>query len=189
MSDTPLPPPPPPGSGYPPAAAGGSADVGSALSYGWAKFQANAGVLIAIIAIPFVIQVVLSIIGQTSGSVPASLLITVLGWIVGLVAQYGMYNSAVLLTRGETPTFQSAFQNDRWGEWVVFAIIYGFAVGVGLLLCGIGILLTVGLFGLAPYFFIDGRMGATQAIGASFNATKSNTSLMLALIVSAVVGF
>ncbi len=145
--------------------------------------------LIGIVVVPFLVQIVLSIVGNTSGSIPVSIILSVVGWIVGLMAQYGIFNTALMVTRGEQADFAKAFQNDRWGEWVVFAILYGIAVGVGLIACFVGIFVTIGLFGLAPYFFIDGRMGAVDAIKASFNVTKNNTSVLFAVLVCCVVGF
>jgi hypothetical protein len=196
MSDLPPPPPPPPSGGWTPpppggevTSSGGSADSGSALSYGWAKFQQNAGVLIAIVVVPFLVQIVLSIIGQTSGSLALILVLDLVGFIGSIMAQYGINNAALIVTRGEHADFAKAFQNDRWGEWILFAILYAIAVAVGLIGCGIGILVTIGLFGLAPYYFIDGRLGAVDAIKASFNTTKSNTSVLISVLVCAIVGF
>ena len=188
MSVPPVPPTMPPREGAAPIPGGGPS-AGPALSYGWTKFQQTAGVFIGIIVVAFVAQIVLSIIGQTSGSIAFSLLMSLAGWIVSLVAQYGMFNAALMVTRGESPTIGTAFQNDRWGQWVGFSIVYGICVGVGLILCGVGIILTAGLFGLAPFFFIDGRKSIGESIAASFNATKSNGSLLVALILCELVGF
>ena len=98
-------------------------------SYGWTKFQQTAGVFIGIIVVAFVAQIVLSIIGQASGSIPLSLLLSLAGWIVSLVAEFGMFNAALMVTRGESPTIGTVFQNDRWGQWVGFSIVYGICVG------------------------------------------------------------
>ncbi len=190
MSQPPPIPPMPPSGGYTASTPGGPS-AGPALSYGWTKFQQTAGVFVGIIVISFIAQIVISLVGQTaaSGSIILSLMVSVLGFIISLVAQYGMFNAALMVTRGQTPTFNNAFQNDRWGEWIGFSIIYGICVGVGIILCGVGILLTAGLFGLAPFFFIDGRQSIGQAIGSSFNLTKSNGSLLLAVIICELVGF
>src|SRR5262245_45513592 len=100
MSDVPPPPPPPPpppgGFGAPPPAS--SPDVGAALSYGWKKFQQYVGVAIAVILIPFAIQIVLGVIGQAAirSSIFLYLLIEILSFVVSAVAAYGIYHVALM---------------------------------------------------------------------------------------------
>ena len=64
MNDVPPPPPPPYGS-VPPG--GGNPDVGPALSYGFSKYFSNLGPVLAVIFIPLVAQLVLTIFGQRRG--------------------------------------------------------------------------------------------------------------------------
>jgi len=50
VTDLPPPPPPPPYGAPPPGA--GAPDVGSAISYGWKKFQENVGPMLIVVLIP-----------------------------------------------------------------------------------------------------------------------------------------
>ena len=189
MSDVPPPPPPPPpppsyGAG-PPA---GSPDVGSALSYGFNKYFANLGPFLAVIFIPVLAQLLLSFIGQfVIRGVFGYAFAQVLGVLISMVLYYGVYNMALMLTAGETPDIGKAFQNDRWGEWFLFAIVYGLMVGVGLALCVIPGLFVIAFFGLAPYFFIDRRMSLGDALNASREAASSG-AYALPVLLCVIVG-
>ena len=189
MSDVPPPPSPPPpppgpyGAGPPPAP-----PVGTALSYGFNKYFANVGPFLAVIFIPVLAQIVLSLIGQfVIGGVFGYALAEILGTLISIILYYGVYHMALMLTAGQTPDIGTAFQNDRWGEWIVFSIVYGLMVGVGLALCIIPGLFVLAFFGMAPYFFIDRRMGLGDALTASREAASSG-SYALPVLLCVVVG-
>lgn len=184
MTDPP-PPPPPPSFGTPPPSSG--PDVGAALSYGWKKFQANVGPLIAIVAVPVVINIVISIIGIATRSIAIQLLLNVVSFVVSTVAALGITRAALMVTAGETPDFGRAFQYDRWGEWFVFSIVFGLMVGIGLLLCLIPGLFVIAFFGLAPFFFVDQRMSLGDALTASRTAVSSK-GLAFPILLSVIVG-
>ncbi|HEY1741509.1 MAG TPA: hypothetical protein VGI86_22535 [Acidimicrobiia bacterium] len=172
-----------------PSTPSGAPSAGPALSYGWSKFQQTAGVFIGIFVVAFIAQIVIDLIGRATGSIVGLVLLSIIGFVASVVAQYGVFNAALMVTRGETPTIGTAFQNDRWGPWVGFAIVYGICVGVGLILCGVGVILTAGLFGLAPFYFIDGRKGIGESISASLKATTSNGSVLGALLLCQLVAY
>jgi len=182
----PPPPPPPPSFGTPPPASG--PDVGVALSYGWKKFQENVGPLIAIVAVPIVAQIVLGAIAFAARSTfILYALIQVLSFVVSMIALLGVTRAALLITAGETVDFGKAFQYDRWGEWFVFAIVYGLLVGVGLALCIIPGLFVLAFFGMAPFFFVDGRMSLGDALNAS-RAAATSKGLALPVLLAIIVG-
>lgn len=186
MSDVP-PSVPPPYAG-PPSASG--PDAGTALSYGWTKFQAYAGPLIAIILIPVAIQIVLSLVGQfVIGSLAGIIVLSILSELIGLAASIGIFNAALMITAGEVPDPGKAFSTDRWGEWIIFAFVFGLMIGVGLLLCGVGALVVIAIWGFAPYFFIEKRMSLGDALRASATTTGAVPGLRVALALTALVGF
>jgi uncharacterized membrane protein len=187
VTDPPPPPPPPPSSfGTPPPT--GGPDVGVALSYGWKKFQANVGPLIAIVAVPVVLQIALGGIAFAARSTfVLYALIQILSFVVSTVALLGITRAALMLTAGEPIDFGKAFQYDRWGEWFVFAIVYGLMVGIGLALCLIPGLFVLAFFGMAPFFVVDGRMSLGDALSASRQAAGSK-GLALPVLLSIVVG-
>jgi hypothetical protein len=190
VSDVPPPPPPPPpppsyGAGPP----GASPNVGAALSYGFNKYFANVGPFLGVIFIPVLAQIALSLIGQfVIRGVFGYALAEILGTLISIVLYYGVYHMSLMLTAGETPDIGKAFQNDRWGEWILFSIVYGLMVGVGLALCVVPGLFVLAFFGMAPYFFIDRGMSLGDALTASREAASSGAyaiPVLLCVIVGA----
>jgi hypothetical protein len=179
----------PPGSYIPPSATA-TADAGAALSYGWRKFTANVGPLLAIVLIPVGVQIILSLIGQyVVGGLAGSLVFAVISEVVSLMLAIGIFNAGLMLTAGETPDIGRAFSTDRWGEWILFSFVWGLMVGIGLLLCGIGALVVIAIWGLAPYYFIDRRLGLGDSLRASSQTTQRVDGLRIALPLVALVGF
>ena len=186
MTDLPPPPPPPPYGAPQPGA--GAPDAGAAISYGWKKFQENVGPMLIVVLIPVAAQIVLVLIGQVAiHSVAVGLLFQVLGIVVSAVAGLGLYRMALMITAGEPADVAKAFQYDRWGEWIVFSFVFGLMVGLGLLLCIIPGLFVLAFFGLAPFYFIDGRMSLGESLSASRAAVQSK-GLAFPVLLSIIVG-
>jgi uncharacterized membrane protein len=183
---TDLPPPPPPWSAPQPAG-GGSPDVGTALSYGWNKFQANVGPLLAVVLIPVAVQVVVSGIGRSINSVFASILFQLVAIVASSIAGLGIYRVALMITAGQPVSVGEAFKYDRMGEWVIFSVVFGIGLFITLALCVIPGLFYLAFFGLAPFYFLDGGLG----LGASFSASReavSSKGLAFPILLSIVVG-
>jgi uncharacterized membrane protein len=172
VTDVPPPPPPPPPSfGAPPP--GSSPDVGAALSYGWTKFGQNAGPLIIAFIIPAVGSFVLNILGSvlirgTFGQI----LFTIVGIVVQAMLGIAIYRVALQITAGQKADIAAAFQYDRWGEWILFSVVYGLMIGFGLIFCLIPGLILLYFFALAPFFFLDQNM----SLGSAFTASKDAVS-------------
>lgn len=191
MTDLPPPPPPPqpPSWNPPPPSGGGSPDAGAALSYGWQKFQQNVGPLLIAILIPFLVQIVVGIAASASlrSSIALYGLIQVVGFVAESAAGIGIYRVALQITAGEPADVGKAYTYDRWGEWILFSIVFGLFVGIGLALCIIPGLIILAFFGLAPYFFLERQMSLGQALTASRMAV-STKSLAFPVLLSIVVG-
>ena len=183
MNDVPPPPPPPYGS-VPPG--GGSPDVGSALSYGFNKYFANLGPVLLIILVAFAAQVVVSLLRLAVDSFFLQIVFLIVGVVVSAVVNIGIYNAALMITAGVTPTVGTAFSFDRWGEWIAFSIVYGLMVGIGLALCIIPGLFVLAFFGMAPYFFIDRGMSMADAFTASREA--AGRGYAVPVLLSVIVG-
>jgi hypothetical protein len=171
VNDVP-PPPPPPYGAVPPG--GGTPQVGAALSYGFNKYFANVGPVLAVIFISIAVQIALSLIGQVVvRSLIGIFVFQILGWVVGAVAALGIYKMALMLTAGQQPDVGKAFQYDRWGQWFAFSLVFGLIVGIGFVLCIIPGLVALAFFGMAPFFFIDRGMSIGEALTASREAATS----------------
>jgi uncharacterized membrane protein len=179
-----VPPPPPPYGSPPPGA--GNPDVGSALSYGFNKYFANVGPMLAVIFIPVAAQLLLSFIGQVIvKGLFGVLVFQILSWVIGAIAGLGLYQMCLQITSGQTPDIGKAFTTDRWGEWFVFSFVFGLMVGIGLILCVIPGLFVLAFFGLAPFFFLDRGMSVGDALTASREAASRGYAVpvILAIIV------
>ena len=188
MSDVPPPPPPPPPPpSYGAGPSGGSPDIGAALSYGFNKYFANLGPVLLIILVAFVAQVVVSLFRLAVDSFFLQMVFLIIGVVVSAVVSIGIYNAALMITSGRTPTVGEAFTSDRWGEWIAFSIVYGLMVGISLALCVIPGLFVLAFFGMAPYFFIDRGMSLGDSLNASREAASSGYALpvILAIVVGA----
>jgi hypothetical protein len=107
---TDLPPPPPPQPPWSPPPGGDRApDAGTALSYGWQKFQQNVSVLLIAVLIPVGVQIVLSIIGRAVvNSVFVEVLFQIIGIALSAAAGIGIYRVALQITAGEPASIAKA---------------------------------------------------------------------------------
>lgn len=177
MTDLPPPPPPPP-----PPPTGGGPDAGAALSYGWKKFTENVGPLILIILAPIAVIVVLELIGAFVVRGVVGIVVSyAIALLVAIVGYLGIFNAGLMATRGEHVDFNKAFQTDRWGDWIAFAIVYGLMLAVGFALCLVGALFVVAFWGLAPFYFLDQRKSIGDALSASLEKTRGTPGLPVAL--------
>jgi uncharacterized membrane protein len=158
------------------------------LSYGFNKYFANLGPVLLIILVAFAAQVVVSLLRLAVDSFFLQIVFLIVGVVVSAVVNIGIYNAALMITAGVTPTVGTAFSFDRWGEWIAFSIVYGLMVGIGLALCIIPGLFVLAFFGMAPYFFIDRGMSLGDALTASREAAGRGYAVpvILAIIVGAL---
>lgn len=187
MTDVP-PPPPPPSFGAPPPGSG--PDIGAALSYGWKKFTENVGPLIGIILAPIAALIVLEIIGlAVVKGFFGFIFIIAIALLISMILYLGIFNAGLMASRGERVDIGKAFTTDRWGEWALFAVVYGLMLAVGYAACFVGVLAVIGVWGLAPFYFLDGRKSIGESLSASFDASTKRglfvPLLLLALVAAA----
>jgi hypothetical protein len=184
MSSVPPPPNVPPG---PPPISGGSPDLGAALSYGFNKYFANIGPVLAVILLPVAVQILIALIGRLLfDSWIASLLLNVVSWVVSAVAALGIYQIVLMITRGETPDVARAFTTDRWGEWFLFSIVWGLIIGIGFVLCIIPGIVALAFLGTAPFYFLDQRLSIGDSLSAAWDTGRRGYALPT--IVAVIVG-
>ncbi|WP_193610471.1 hypothetical protein [Nocardioides lijunqiniae] len=221
------PPPPPPAAGgwgaTPPGAYGGPPqagsgwDVGAALSYGWSKFQANAGQIILASLAMLAAMAVLGGIGigilaastssyecrfddagnyECSGGTGFFAGLILYGLIVALVllaAQVigaGLIRASLDVTEGKPFLTSTVFKFDRIGPVLVTSLIIAAATFVGTILCYLPGLV-IGFFtSYSLYFVMDKGLSPIEAITASFNLVKDNigTALIWYIVGGLVAG-
>jgi len=209
----PPPPPPPPAGGYgeapppppPPAPAYGGGDstgysLGNALSYGWAKFQANTAQIIMSALILVVVLVVVGVLGSVvmgalttdascsvkDGSLTCddgtgffgrlilqsllSALVLVFAWIVGA----GLVRASLNVTAGRPFLFSDVVKTDNLGSVVVASLIIAVATFVGTIMCYLPGLVVGFATSYTLFFIIDKNMAPVDAIKASVMFVKDN---------------
>ena len=204
----PPPPPPPPqtyeyaGAAYPQPFAQ-RVDVGGAVSWAVSKFGQNWQVLLVFAAVIMVINLINN---QVSGAVDnratgtdfqdslaflslsvTALLITLALSLVALIAEFGLINASLKITRGEKANF-SDFWDSRTGvTFVVVAILFGLAVGVGLVLCIIPGLLALWAYQFARFSAVDPGTSIGASFAESWRLVKANKGVgVMTLLIYAV---
>lgn len=201
--------PPPPGAPTPPPPYGAPPpsngwDLGTAVSWAWAKFQQNltmmVGSLILVVGI-----VIIEIIGNlvligglttqrryvcdtTSASfdchftggtpfIVTMLLGLVVGFVILVVAQViaaGLIRGSLGVTQGRAFEIADVFNFAQLGQVVVTSLIVGAAVFVGSIFCYVPGIALGYLLSYSLYFVIDKDMAPMDAVKASWNLTTKN---------------
>ncbi|GAW48911.1 MULTISPECIES: hypothetical protein [unclassified Nocardioides] len=208
----PPPPPPPPSYGDPggappppppaPPGPGGAYNVGDALSYGWAKFQANAAQIIISAVVLVVGLAIVAGLGfgltalltdgptcttdpdtfrQTcdngTGFIPRLILqafISAVLLVVGQIIGAGLVRASLNVTEGRPFLFSDILKTDQLGSVLVASIIIAVATFVGTILCYLPGLVVGFATSYTLYFIIDKKLAPVDAIKASVNLVKDN---------------
>lgn len=216
----------PPGGGYggPPAGGGFGGpptgaqpwDVGSAVSYGWAKFQQNMGqMIIASLAIfaafaVFTLLYIFAIIPasssgcevDSSGDLDCSdgwpfiltfgivAFLGVLFFVFAQVIGAGLIREALGVTEGRAFTTAGVFKFENIGNVLVTSLLVGAGTFVGYLLCFIPGIIFAFLSMYSLFFVVDKNLSPVDAIKASIDLVKNNVgSAIIWYLVAAVIIF
>ncbi|GAB4083632.1 hypothetical protein GCM10028784_02620 [Myceligenerans cantabricum] len=201
---------PPPAYGGAGPAAAGTFRVGEALGFAWSRFTGNALLWILFVLLVVVVNALFNSgnissyqemaqdpanMAEVSAGVNVSALSSLLGLVgavvTGILQALGT-NAALREVSGEKPTFGQLFRLRSWGMVVLTALLLLLAQFVGLLLCGVG-LLVVAVFAVFTYQgVIDKGQGAWEAFTTSFKLVGRNFGsvflLELALLGLNIVG-
>lgn len=215
MSQMPPPPPPPPPGGYgspppPPEGYGYGGppagtppySVGNAMSYGWAKFQANAGQIVIAGVIVFLGAgvfwllgtVIQNVIVQGAGngflvSIFASAIVSFFSFLAYQVIGAGVIRGALGITEGRAFRFDEVLRTDQLGPVVITSLITSAIVFVGTLLCFLPGIIASFLMSFSLYFVIDKEMAPVDAIKASVELVTNNVgeALVWSLVAFVIV--
>lgn len=170
-------------------------DVGSAISYGWKKFQENVGPFIILVIAVFVAIVILQIIqliltpsGGGVGALIWRLFLTVVVYVVSAIIQAGVWRAGLGVTRGEQPEASMLTRTDNIGPYILTTIVVGLGFLVGLILCVIPGIIWLIFTAYAPILALDKGMGPGDAISTSISWVRENFGqVFLILLVSYVI--
>jgi hypothetical protein len=186
--------------------------VGTAISWAFDTFKANAAAFVGLAAVVTVIQLVqrlgsatisnlflncdnvttLDQIDSCTATLGIGLLISIfLSVVFGLlafIAQIGVQRAAIRSTEGVTPSFSQMLTGENLLKYILFVIVYGILFFVGLALCVLPGIAVLFLFQLGPYYVLDKGYGVVEAMKASFEAvTKNFVPALVMTVVNALV--
>lgn len=204
MSQVP-PPPPPYGASVPPpyGAPQPAWDLGTTVSWAWAKFQQNltmiVGSLILVVGIVIVEVAGFAIVGgmtstrryvcdtssasfdcHFTGGTPfiVSMILSLLvGFVILVFAQIigaGLIRGSLAVTQGRAFEIGDLFNFAQIGPVLITSLIVGAAVFVGSILCYVPGIILGFLLSYSLYFVIDKDMAPMDAVKASFELTTKN---------------
>jgi hypothetical protein len=148
---------------------GDDVDLGAHFKNAWGLFTRHAVPFvlgtIVIVALSFAIQ---AAFGAVSGG---ELLGMVVGTVISILLLMGLTVMALDAVDGKVPAFEQIFVafKARQADY----LLCGLAVVSGLVLCGVGLLVTSFLFLLAPLKVVDG-LGWQEALRASYERVTAD---------------
>ncbi|MDQ1250135.1 MAG: hypothetical protein QG597_4514 [Actinomycetota bacterium] len=103
-----------------------------------------------------------------------SLIISIVFWVLTVLAQIGLINASLKITRGERPAFSDLWTPQHFWQFIFVSILYGLAVGFGLLLCLIPGLLVIWGWQFAQYSALNSGPGVFASFGESWRMVMAN---------------
>ncbi|MCB0915846.1 MAG: hypothetical protein H6525_10675 [Actinobacteria bacterium] len=126
-------------------------------------------------------------VGFIAGMGILSLLLTVVFWALTVLAQIGLINASLKITRGEKPEFSDLWSPRHFWQYLFVSILLGLAVGFGLLLCLIPGLLAIWAWQFAQYSALDTGQGVFKSFGESWRMVSANKGpAVITLVVVAI---
>lgn len=176
-------------------------EASAAFKYGWQIFKENAGLLIGILVLGYVIM-----IGASMAMAIVALMLTggeavtetsplwirafifIPNWLVQFIIQIGWINVALKFANREKVGVADLFR--KWkliGHYLLASFLAMLIIGAGFIALIVpGIYLATRLC-LVNYFVVDQNLNAFEAIKASFRATKGNFWNLILFFILAVL--
>jgi uncharacterized membrane protein len=179
-----------------PARPGGSVDIGAALGYGWNKFVANIGPILAILLVIVGARIVFlvfdSVIGSGDGVFASvtSFFFQMLGIFVMFLLSAGVIRAALAITRGEAPTTSLLWSTENLANFAVASVIVSLLIFVGFFALCIGALVVAIFTFFYGFYAIDRGDSATDSIANSFKLVRDNFGgVVLFVVVASLLNF
>jgi uncharacterized membrane protein len=183
--------------------------VGAAFNYGWSKFVANIGPVLLVAVVAFAATFLVQMIGnlltagmstvsvdpntgtvRMAGGILASIVAALFGlisYVVAAVVSMGLIRAALDITYGREITLGSVFRFDDLVPFLIAQLLVGLMATVGLILCVIPGLVVLFFTQFTSYFVLDKKLGAVDAIKASFRLVNANLGSLLGLFLVALL--
>lgn len=172
-------------------------DVGESISYGWKKFQENAGPFVILMLVVVAATFVVSMLGQLvllpamnrNGSAFLSLIgfsvVMVLQFVVAFFLQAGVFRAGLGVTKGVTPQVSMLTDTTNIGPFALTVVLVGLGAFVGYILCIIPGIIWLLFTAYAPIIALDKGVGPGDAIKQSIDWVKDNFGKVFLIILVA----
>ena len=129
--------------------------------------------------------------GRIAGFAIGGLLVTLVFWLLGTLAEIGLINASLKITRGEKPKISDLWTPEHFWTFIVVGIIVGLAMLVGVFVFCVGYLIVLWFWQFARYSALNnGGIGAS--LGESFRLVMANKGLsvvtLLVVFVASIIG-
>lgn len=129
--------------------------------------------------------------GKIAGFAIGGLLVTLVFWLLGTLAEIGLINASLKITRGEKPKISDLWTPEHFWTFIVVGIIVGLAMLVGVFVFCVGYLIVLWFWQFARYSALNnGGIGAS--LGESFRLVMANKGLsvvtLLVVFVASIIG-
>ena len=163
-------------------------DIGEAISYGWNSMKENVGFFVLVFLIVWVVEGVFYGIGGAFIKYPVvTIILYVIGLLLGIFIQMSIVNITLRLNRGGEPDFKDMYSAYRYfGKFLLAAILYGLLVLAGLILFVIPGIYWAIKYHFFGYFVIEQNMDPLAALKRSGEITKGSKWMLLILFIAFV---
>lgn len=186
----------------PPVAGAGGYDAVEAIKYGWTKFSKNLGPFLIGALIVGLISIVFSLLGQviargifdtsptttlnpSTGAVSveragfftsllANGVVSFIGQVITTLAAAGLLKMGFDAVDGKEVSIGTMFEGWDKLQVLIASLIVGAATFIGIVLCVIPGIIVAFLTAFTTAFVVDRKLGAVEAIKASFDLIKAN---------------
>lgn len=133
------------------------------------------------------VNVVFNIGSQVVDSIVLSLMLSIVGWIASMVVQIALIRVGLLITAGQEPTPQAAFDTSQLAPFIIASILYGLAVFVGFFALCIGALIAAFLLWFYGFYVLDQHQDPVSSLKSSFRLTSQNVGTVGVFAIVAVL--
>lgn len=171
-------------------------DVGSAISYGWKKFQENIGGFIILMVAVFVAAIIISIIqnmitaNSPSGLIGFAISMIVAGaaYLATSIVEAGVWRAGLGVTKGTAPSVSQLTETDNIVPYILTQVVVAVGLVIGLILCIIPGIVWMIFTSFAPLIALEKGVGPGEAISQSINWVKDNFGqVFVVLLVTYIV--
>ena len=126
------------------------------------------------------------------GTISSLVMTAIFGFVFvvfGAVMQAGIARGVLAITNGHRLELATMFRFENIVTVIVAGLLVGVATGIGVLLCVLPGLIVAFLSQFYVWFIVDKRLGAVDAIKASFRLISNNVGAMIVFFLATIAAY